>query len=296
MVLLFFLLSVAIGMIVSMFNNVTPSFSQTIITFYGDTLRNKKLSDIIIEKKIYRENDYAYKQNHLRITQRFAGSDAEASRRPHHISSNLESHGLVSMINIKSSESEPIVEDSSMHRGFNTNVLINKRRVNDHEQFIYFASNDSSYESRPFSYEIMGRDVFHKNKNPQASFWLGVNIRTECELSDSSMIKILMNKKDVNKSVSGIFNPLSIDQIVPEPSIYNISEIIYRGKDKIHEVIKNGGVFIQVTDPTLKSESEKMQIINTVLAGTLLAFCLDIIVHLVKKWRRLEDSYVIEDE
>ena len=61
----------------------------------------------------------------------------------------------------------------------------------------------------------------------------------------------------------------------------------YKGKE-LEEVLNQGGIYITGVDPVRKDVVDRLDIIYSVLIGTIAAFILDIIVSLIVKWKKLK--------
>lgn len=89
---------------------------------------------------------------------------------------------------------------------------------------------------------------------------------------------------DLSKS-KGSNTIITFDKILPEPSEIGINSISYEGKDKVEEILKNGQIFFEAKDTMKAYRADKYYLLFSVLIGTLIAFCIDIIIKLIYKWR-----------
>ena len=82
--------------------------------------------------------------------------------------------------------------------------------------------------------------------------------------------------------------PIVIDNIIPKPTDMNLQYIQYKGKD-VEKVFEQGGIYFTATDKLKQAKANRMEFLWTVLIGIIIAFALDIIVHLILKWRKLKE-------
>lgn len=119
--------------------------------------------------------------------------------------------------------------------------------------------------------------------NPFYCFWIGIKSEAPVDLDYRSAIEIQFNLIDSFL----VQQPTIPDKVVPEPSEITPWGVIYKGKEKVEAVLKNGGIFISGVDPAKKSKADKTELLYTVLMGTIITFSLDIFVQLILKWRKL---------
>ena len=80
--------------------------------------------------------------------------------------------------------------------------------------------------------------------------------------------------------------PIVYHQLTPAPDRLSGGYIVYSDSAKLSEIAKNG-IFIYAEDLDKAQTIRKSEFQNSVWLGVLFAFCLDIIVQLVIKWRNL---------
>lgn len=80
--------------------------------------------------------------------------------------------------------------------------------------------------------------------------------------------------------------PIVYHQLTPAPDRLSGGYIVYGDSAKLSEIAKNG-IFIYAEDLDKAQTIRKSEFQNSVWLGVLFAFCLDIIVQLVIKWRNL---------
>lgn len=103
-----------------------------------------------------------------------------------------------------------------------------------------------------------------------------------CDLGERSEITVLLD------SVGGSsVSPITFDKIYPTPDVVGISSFAYRGKASVERVLREGGIYVEATDALRSIKSDRYELVYTVLLGTIIAFCLDIIIKLIYKWRNL---------
>ena len=140
--------------------------------------------------------------------------------------------------------------------------------------------------------DYTGESLFKdkNDKSPYYNFWIGLQCpkllpSQETDLKHTNIgIVLEFSSRD---SLGGFENPITVENIFPEPSVFTPTKIAYLGYDKVKQVLDNTGIRISGIDINAKSKSDKTIFLYTVLIGTLLAFMLDILVELVIKWRNL---------
>lgn len=278
-------------------NESIASFHQVVYTFYGDTLKNYKLSHLNLKKDLSRREGNMINDNDILVYYEFRRDDSLSNIPLKTIKpfKNVDSVDLVSKVRMVIKNEKPLeIEENPIqprHFYHDFNQVHRRVKYSNKDRYIYYYTTVKS-QSHSYDHSFAGEDLEknYEKKNPYYSFWLGLNFECEPALDDSSSIRFLFNKVDVTKAHEGMEEPINIEKIIPEPSEYTVSAIMYTGKEKIQEVIDNGGIYITAVDPVLKAKSEEKQIIYTVLAGTIFAFCIDLFVQLIIKWRRLKKN------
>lgn len=131
--------------------------------------------------------------------------------------------------------------------------------------------------------------------NPYFCCFYGFHaIRDTYNLDEQSTIVILYNPfpfDEDSKNMNSHYDmyeraPMTVDNVYPKPTFMDLNVLVYKGKD-VENVLDQGGVYLSAVDPEKKNHADRMEMLWTVLLGTIIAFSLDIIVHLILKWRKL---------
>lgn len=131
--------------------------------------------------------------------------------------------------------------------------------------------------------------------NPYFCCYYGFHaIRNTYNLDENSTIAILYNpfshdnhSKNMNShNDMYVRAPMTVDDVYPKPTYMDLNVLIYKGRD-VENVLDQGGVYLSAVDPEKKNHADRMEMLWTVLLGTIIAFSLDIIVQLIIKWRKL---------
>lgn len=80
------------------------------------------------------------------------------------------------------------------------------------------------------------------------------------------------------------------ENIYPKPDEISINKFSYKGKESVERVFKNGGFYFEAKDTLKTYKAERYIMVMSVFLGTIIAFCLDIIIKLIYKWRRLDNN------
>lgn len=75
----------------------------------------------------------------------------------------------------------------------------------------------------------------------------------------------------------------------PTPTRIGLNSILYTGRD-VKEAFNDGGLLIEAQDAEKVLKAERKSMLFSVLIGTIIAFCLDIMIQLIYKWRRLQPT------
>lgn len=185
-------------------------------------------------------------------------------------------------------------------------AIKSKYRIDKYEDCVYemCTSNDSIMElvihkASPShtNLSIYGEDIFapqKERKNPYLYFFIALFH----QIPDSVILKSTSisiewgdsNSKD-NRITKMTTNPMRINYIYPEPDNMNFSTIIYSTQEKMREVCKNGGVVIQAEDIELVNRRNRLAFIYSILLGAVIAFWIDVLIHVIVKWRNLNLKY-----
>ena len=288
-------LLIAFWMIADVAQNNIATFNQIIYTFYGDTLKNYKLSTIKMKSDLSRRPGNVYNPNDMILEYGYKRDMQVDSPKIMKLFKNPRIKGdydLISVVHVIVENETPVEECDSNYTIYHPTTskkVCNSIKYSSHNKY-YYGRSSLEDTTHNFKYSFYGKDVLKKwNKiNPYFKFWIGINMRCKYEIDDNSEIAIMLDNRNNDKYEKGINEPLNIEEIIPEPSYRSVSEIRYKGSEKINEVIMNGGVYVSALDPEKKAETDKWQLLSSVFAGTLIAFCIDIFVQLVLKWRKLK--------
>ena len=282
-------------MISEVYNNNIASFSQVVYTFKGDTLKNYKLSTIKMKSDLSRRPGNVYNPNDTRLDYGYIRDPEVDSPKIVNLFNNPRIKGdydLISVVHVVVDNQTPVEKYNKQYPIYKLTTskqVCNSIKYTSHDKY-YFGYSSLEDSTHYFKYSFYGKDVFKQwsKVNPYFKIWIGLNMKCKYELDDNSEITILLDDSNNNKYGKCINEPLNIEEIIPQPSYRSVSEIKYKGKEKINEVVKNGGVYISALDPEKKAESDKRQILFSVFAGTFIAFCIDILVQLILKWRNIK--------
>lgn len=191
-------------------------------------------------------------------------------------------------------------------RNASDKAINTKYRIDKYEDCVYemSTSNDSIIDlivhKSSLSYTplyIYGEDIFtprKKKKNPYIYFYIGLfhNIPDSIMLTNSSISIEFGDYKDKAGKLTRIStSPLKINYIYPEPDKMNFSMIAYNTQEKMKRICKNGGVVIQAEDIELVNRRNHLAFIYSILLGAVIAFWIDVFIHLIVKWRNLNLKY-----
>lgn len=270
-------------------NNETK-FNQIIYTFYGDTLKNYKLNYINFKKDIYERSGDFYHWGDLELEYGFK-TDRNTNNKKlvdHIFTNDTSTFDLISKMEYLSVN-------------FRKDSLIDKKRINVINQYIAKIYRQTSHHRFYYNYSFL-RDSTHIFKlrfdakdplkdwssiNPYHCMWIGINFKCETELNDKSIIRIVYNKIDYTDSLIGIKQPITLDKVYPQPTTMTLTELVYTGNE-LETVLKQGGIYITGVEPERKGKVDRLGIILSVLLGTIAAFILDVLVHLIIKWKHLK--------
>lgn len=144
---------------------------------------------------------------------------------------------------------------------------------------------------------ILGEEMFtpqKEKKNPYLYFYIAVihNIPDSIMLANTSMnIEFGDYNHKEGKITTLSTTPLKINYIFPEPDEMNFSKIVYNTQEKMKKICKNGGVLIQAEDIELTNRRNHLAFIYSILLGAVVAFWIDVLIHLIVKWRNLNLKY-----
>ena len=294
---LIFLIFLASIMYIHIINSNVASFSQSVYTFYGDTLNNYKLTYLYFEKDLTRHNEFNY-STHDRILKygftRIVDKDKIKKINPINRNDTVGNCDLVSKL--KYVTRNDIKETNNINKKTRsifsptTNQIRRTEIVSDHERYYYGFSllKDSTHLfGHSFGSDILNF-IESGTLNPVFNVWIGIVTKGPTDLDDKSVIKIKMNNIDTENATDGIMKPLLIEKVIPQPTYLLVNEIIYKGEE-LKNVIRQKGIYISGVDSIKKDEIEQRNIKYTVFLGTIIAFMLDIFIQLILKWRKLKE-------
>ena len=271
-------------------DNNEEKFNQLIYTFYGDTLNNYKQNYLYFKKDISPRQGNIFNKGDIELEYGFIEDKSISSKKyiSHVFKNDSSIFDLVSK-----------VEYISVNEKKDT--LYNKKKANIVNGYINFVDIKTNHQRYYYTYSKIN-DTTHifkrrtnaidplkewKSSNPYHCLWIGLKFKNETQLDSNSIIKIIYNKIEYKDSLKGIRQPITLEKIYPQPTMMNLTEIIYKGKE-LESVLKQGGIYITGVDPERKREIDRNDIILSVLIGTLAAFILDVIVNMIMKWRNLK--------
>ena len=148
-----------------------------------------------------------------------------------------------------------------------------------------FVARRSESDSVVFSNHYYGDFFKSSSTNPYIylNFRLESAIAVDAEL-DSSAVFFEFSAKD--PQLKETLSPVNIINVFPEPTYISPSYIIYKGEE-LHKMIKNNGFTFLGEDLGVKRKTDRATFLWTVLFGTAIALTIDILVHLIVKWRKL---------
>lgn len=264
-------------------------FNQIVYTFYGDSLKNYKLNYLSFKKDIaprpantYNkgdiEIDYGFKRdsivkNNKNVIVEFEGKAYECD-----LASKIEYYSI--------NEREDTIYNKKQKQKIKKRYIEEYNKISNHHK-IYYSYSPLSDSVHIFSRRTDANDPLKEwaSINPYHCMWIGLYFKCKPELNNSSNIRIVYNK--ISESSQGIRQPITLDNVYPQPTSITITDIVYSGKE-LETVIKQGGIYITGLDPERKREVDKIGVIYSVLIGTIAAFMLDVIVHLIIKWKNLK--------
>ena len=142
-----------------------------------------------------------------------------------------------------------------------------------------------------FTGDLMATE--ENENNPYLCFYVEIDasfpsFREDVEdCGDCMKIEFYFGNED---TLSFVETPINIINIYPQPSKVSPGRLEYRGRTKFMEIWKNGGIYFLIENLNKKAISERKVYLYTILLGGALAFLLDIIVHLIIKWRNLSEK------
>lgn len=126
-------------------------------------------------------------------------------------------------------------------------------------------------------------DCLERQKdNPYKIFQLKVNVGMY-NLNDSSEVVI-----DLSPYKNDDHTVITFEKVFPQPTEYGLNKVVFRGKTDVERILRDGGLYIEAQDSVKAFKADRYALVFSVMAGTLIAFALDIIINLIYKWRRLE--------
>lgn len=274
-------------------NNIT-SFNQIIYRFYGDTLHNYRLNYLDFEKDMRRRPDNIYNENDIQYKYGFIRNENQEGNpliKTIKYKNFSEESDLVAKIRYVSCNNLPDTINNRRKHEFDVknNRLYNSEYISNHERFYYDISllEDTIHRFHRVSH-AKDHLIEWENSKPCFSFWIGFIVDDYKDLKEESEIRIKFNDFEKDFTSNGYRKPLIFEKVIPQPTVNNLKEIVYRNQE-LYNVLKQGGIYISGVDPEKKEIVEKQNLRSTVLLGTIIAFMLDIIVRLIIKWRKLKE-------
>ncbi len=292
LVTLVILFVISIIMSIYLYNSNVASFNQIVYTFHGDTLKNYKLNYLFLEKDMTRRPDDTYNENDIRLSYGYARDTTNSKYRvikPVKYGECRPACDLVSIVQYVTKNNYDGIWSQNMNyaKVKNRQQFRKTKYISAHERFYYNISTVKD-SIRIFQGVTHAKDhlIEWGKLTPNFSFWLGVIVKRPSELNEKSLIRIKFNEIKSANSSKGIEPPLVIDKILPKPTCSNLNEVVYKGEE-LKDVINQNGIYISGVDTVKKSAAEKVNLVVTVLLGTIIAFMLDVFIQLILKWRRL---------
>lgn len=145
-----------------------------------------------------------------------------------------------------------------------------------------FRTNFSNYSHYQIATKKTSGNLFIENSiNPYYCALIRFS-QTNVDLDSLSSITIDFSKsRDFNTAI--VF-----DEVVPEPSDIQVNKITFTGKETIEKILKNGEILIDAKDTVRAYRADRLYLLFSVLIGTMIAFCIDIIIKLIYKWRKIK--------
>lgn len=131
----------------------------------------------------------------------------------------------------------------------------------------------------------------NNKKNKYTSFNYFIELpRFEFDSQSDSIDSISDVKNDLVITYSEANKPFDVKYVFPQPDVITPSEIRYNSNESLKRLFKNGGVQFIVEDIAAHNKVNRQAFLFTVLIGAIITFMLDIIVVLIRKWRRLHSN------
>ena len=289
------------GMYIYINQSSVASFNQIVYTFYGDSLRNYRLSHLSFEKDMKRRPDNTFNEGDIKLTYAYVKDSTVVTPKkivPFKSNKYKDSCDLFSIVRFTTCNSIPNTKmDYRNNEPYK--FIINKhyfqktKWVTNHDRYYHVFStvNDTTHS---FTQQTNAKDhaIEWGSINPFFSFWIGINMDAKTILDKQSYIKIHFNDTKIVNSNNGIENPMIVEKVIPQPTKIDINEIVFEG-EQLKDVIKQRGIYVSGVDQIKKDEADRKNIQNTVLLGTFIAILFDIFVQLILKWKKLRRE---EDE
>lgn len=176
---------------------------------------------------------------------------------------------------------------------FGKDLTLSKQKS---ESYWWF-TNDDDIKKDNIEYSLRNLTNNWEGDNPYFCCFYGIHaIRGSYNLDSTSKIVILYNPFPYDEHSTELNShndlyekpPMTIEKIYPQPTFMDLNVIVYNGRD-VEYVLDQGGVYVTAIDPDKKNHADRMEMLWTVLLGTIIAFSLDIIVQLILKWRKLKE-------
>ena len=272
------------------------SFNQISYTFYGDTLNNYKLDYMVFEKDMRRRSGYQCNFKDIQLTYGYVKDTTKTDMRivnPIKIDDDRYNCDLVSVVRYvtKNSLKDTLINKKQQFKTNSLNQWLRTIMISNHER-LYYCYSTLKDKTHIFYRVTHAKDrlIEWEKNTPLFNYWMGIVMKKDVKLNNKSYIKIYINDINPNNAVYGIEQPIIIEKIVPKPTVQNMNEIVYKGRE-LEQVISQQGIYVSGVDPIKKEKAERKNLYFTVALGTMITFMLDIIVQLVLKWRKLKTQY-----
>ena len=173
----------------------------------------------------------------------------------------------------------------------------------DSTRYVYqYINNDSvlTIKMIPAKYDVYGKmrsprqtvNIYSNNfgvdeDNPYYYYFIAIpSSKLSGSLKFDFKASDLTHPDDFNFSYAQNSH-LQYNYVFPQPDIINNGYIEYHTKEKIEAIKKNHGVIIQAVDVKSLNHLNNLSFLYSVLAGTCLAFVIDIFIQLIRELRRV---------
>jgi hypothetical protein len=133
---------------------------------------------------------------------------------------------------------------------------------------------------------ITGNFIGPGNKNPYIYLHFKLNAGA---VFDNNHGKIIFQFSPKDPLYDETYSPFNLINVFPEPTYASPSFIIYE-EDGLKKVLANGGFTFLGEDMGIKKRTDRSNFLWTVLFGTAIALTIDILVHLILRWKDILPS------